>query len=159
MLEKRRLRKAARRPPNEQDEEVFRVVFLFLTFNRSMSPAKQLRSISMILMTISAETISTRPRTRPSTSTNQSKQAAASCPRNSFTRTRVITRYFSKFFFSLKKNIQGVTTIELFPVSGHLVLSASMDGKVKIWETYGKRRMLRTYSGHNKVSSFEPAQK
>ena len=158
MLEKRRLRKAARRPPNEQDEEVFRVVFLFLTFNRSMSPAKQLRSISMILMTISAETISTRPRTRPSTSTNQSKQAAASCPRNSFTLTRVITRYFLKLFLLLK-NIQGVTTIELFPVSGHLVLSASMDGKVKIWETYGKRRMLRTYSGHNKVSSFEPAQK
>ena len=28
-----------------------------------------------------------------------------------------------------------------------------MDGKVKIWETYGKRRMLRTYCGHNKVST------
>jgi len=55
-----------------------------------------------------------------------------------------------KLIHTYKGHSKGVTTIELFPTSGHLVLSASMDGKVKIWETYGKRRMLRTYSGHNK---------
>ena len=37
MLEKRRLRKAARRPPNEQDEEVFTFLkFLVLILIRSM---------------------------------------------------------------------------------------------------------------------------
>jgi pre-mRNA-processing factor 17 len=55
-----------------------------------------------------------------------------------------------KLIHTYKGHSKGVTTIELFPTSGHLVLSASMDGEVKIWETYGKRRMLRTYSGHNK---------
>jgi len=55
-----------------------------------------------------------------------------------------------KLIHTYKGHTKGVTAIELFPTSGHLVLSGSMDGKVKIWETYGKRRMLRTYCGHNK---------
>ena len=25
-----------------------------------------------------------------------------------------------------------------------------MDSKIKLWETYGKRRLLRTFDGHNK---------
>ena len=40
--------------------------------------------------------------------------------------------------------------MSVFPKSGHLLLTTSMDCKVKIWETYGKRRLLRTYDGHNK---------
>jgi pre-mRNA-processing factor 17 len=44
---------------------------------------------------------------------------------------------------------KGVSAIELFPNVGHLLLSADLDGKVKIWDVYNKRRVLRTVFGHN----------
>ena len=54
---------------------------------------------------------------------------------------------------------KGVQTIELFPQTGHLVLSASLDGTCKIWSLYDDsaesgstpgsgRGLRRTYSGH-----------
>nr|XP_002129631.1 pre-mRNA-processing factor 17 [Ciona intestinalis] len=52
---------------------------------------------------------------------------------------------------------KAVSSIKLFPKSGHLLLSSSMDCKVKLWEVYNKRRLLRTFSGHGKAvreSSF-----
>lgn len=55
-----------------------------------------------------------------------------------------------KLVHTYKSHTKAVTSIEQFPLTGHLILSSSMDGKVKIWETYGKRRLLRTYCGHNK---------
>ncbi|KAI9168136.1 hypothetical protein H9P43_007507 [Blastocladiella emersonii ATCC 22665] len=45
----------------------------------------------------------------------------------------------------------GVNAIRLLPGTGHLVLSASMDGKVKLWDVYNDRRVLRTFLGHNKA--------
>lgn len=54
---------------------------------------------------------------------------------------------------------KAVTCMELFPESGHLLLSGSMDAKIKIWNTYGDRRVLRTFIGHNKAVrnvSFNP---
>ena len=43
-----------------------------------------------------------------------------------------------------------VSTIKLFPKTGHLLLSADLDGKVKLWDVYNKRRVLRTFLGHSK---------
>lgn len=44
----------------------------------------------------------------------------------------------------------GVNAARFFPGSGHIVLSAGLDGKVKLWSVYGKRDVLRTVSGHSK---------
>jgi hypothetical protein len=46
---------------------------------------------------------------------------------------------------------KGVQAIELFPYTGHLLLSGSMDGKCMIWDTMRDRQLLRTYMGHTEA--------
>ncbi|KAJ7814103.1 pre-mRNA splicing factor [Mycena olivaceomarginata] len=45
---------------------------------------------------------------------------------------------------------QGVSVIRLFPDTGHLLLSGSMDTKIKLWDVYTHGNCLRTFHGHTK---------
>jgi len=46
---------------------------------------------------------------------------------------------------------QGVSAIRLFPNTGHLLLSGSMDTKIKLWDVYTHGNCLRTFMGHVKA--------
>ena len=53
-----------------------------------------------------------------------------------------------------------INAIRFFPNTAHLLLSASADAKIKIFDVYRDKELLRTYSGHTKSVSdidFSPA--
>lgn len=46
---------------------------------------------------------------------------------------------------------KGISAIRWFPRTAHLLLSGSMDCRVKLWEVYGERRCIRTFNGHRQA--------
>lgn len=65
-----------------------------------------------------------------------------------------ITNYIpKKQIHTWKNHGKPITALRFFPGSGHLLLSASADTTVKIYDVYHDRELLRTYSGHSKSLS------
>ena len=58
-----------------------------------------------------------------------------------------------KHIHTWTSHTKPITGLRFFPDSGHLLLSAAADCKVKIWDVYHERELLRTYSGHSKAVS------
>ncbi|RZF39824.1 hypothetical protein LSTR_LSTR000472 [Laodelphax striatellus] len=46
---------------------------------------------------------------------------------------------------------KGISAIRWFPGTAHLLLSCSIDYRVKLCEVYGERRCIRTYYGHRQA--------
>lgn len=51
---------------------------------------------------------------------------------------------------------KGVYSIKFIPKNGHLLLSAGLDGKIKIWDLLGTRGCLFSYHGHTEEVRFFP---
>ena len=47
-----------------------------------------------------------------------------------------------------KGHTKGIAVIKWFPKSAHLIMSGSLDSKIKLWEVYNNRRCVRTFNGH-----------
>lgn len=58
-----------------------------------------------------------------------------------FTPKKVVT--------SLRGHESGISKLEFFPKSGHLLLSGGNDSIIRLWDMYNKRELIREYYGHN----------
>lgn len=56
-----------------------------------------------------------------------------------------------KVIHTWKDHTKAITALRFLPKSGHILLSSSADTKIKIWDVYHDRELLRTNSGHTKA--------
>eukprot|EP00756_Hemistasia_phaeocysticola_P046287 Hpha_TRINITY_DN20066_c0_g1::TRINITY_DN20066_c0_g1_i1::g.147854::m.147854/K12816/CDC40, PRP17; pre-mRNA-processing factor 17 len=56
----------------------------------------------------------------------------------------------SRLAHTYRGHNKGVQVLRWMPPLGHLFASGGLDGKIKLWETFGKREVLQTYMGHFK---------
>ncbi|KAG5518962.1 hypothetical protein PMAC_002493 [Pneumocystis sp. 'macacae'] len=54
-----------------------------------------------------------------------------------------------KLIHTWEGHTKTISAVRFFPRSGHLMLSGSMDSKIKLWDVYHDRLLLRTYFGHS----------
>lgn len=65
----------------------------------------------------------------------------------------------SKQIHTWRGHTKAINALRFFPNSGHVLLSSSADAKIKLWDVYHDRELLRTFSGHTKSVndlSFNP---
>lgn len=65
-----------------------------------------------------------------------------------------------RLIHSYKYHTKPITTLRFIPRTSHLLLSASADCKLALWDAYHDRALLRTFSGHNKAitdANFSPS--
>ncbi|CAD6565121.1 MAG: hypothetical protein ASARMPREDX12_005700 [Alectoria sarmentosa] len=58
-----------------------------------------------------------------------------------------------KLIHTWKHGTKPINALRFIPSTNHLLLSASADAKIKIFDVYRDRELLRTYSGHTKSVS------
>lgn len=58
-----------------------------------------------------------------------------------------------KLVHTWRHGTKPINKIRFFPNTAHLLLSASADAKIKIFDVYRDKELLRTYSGHTKSIS------
>ena len=64
-----------------------------------------------------------------------------------------------KLIYTWRHGSKPITALRFFPKTAHLLLSASADAKLKIFDVNRERELLRTYSGHVKAltdAEFSP---
>eukprot|EP01132_Coremiostelium_polycephalum_P010667 gene10667-13065_t len=68
-------------------------------------------------------------------------------------RTDIVPSAFlpKKLVHTWSGHTKAVSAIRLYPKTGHLLLSSSMDNTVKIWDVHNDRRCLQTYTGHSQA--------
>ena len=65
-----------------------------------------------------------------------------------------------KLVHTWRHGTKPITAIRFFPKTAHLLLSASADAKIKIFDVFREQELLRSYSGHTKAltdAEFSPA--
>ncbi|KAH8739569.1 transducin / WD-40 repeat protein family [Cryptosporidium ryanae] len=54
-----------------------------------------------------------------------------------------------RLYSTIKGHNMGVHSIKYIPITGHLLLSASLDSHIKIWDTVHKHKCVFIYHGHS----------